>query len=89
MKKMRLCVQVFYLFSLWGRGGGDVWEGCGGMGMIFNFEHTFILIYWISYHISSVIRWSFSFQNNPKALDLSCKTDQDLWNCLGRVELIL
>ena len=25
----------------------------------------------------------FSFQNNPKDLDLSCKTDLDLWDCLG------
>ena len=31
----------------------------------------------------------FSFQNNPKALDLSCKTDLDLWDCLGRVPLVL
>ena len=27
----------------------------------------------------------FSFQNNPKNLDLSYKTDLDLWDCLGRV----
>ena len=25
----------------------------------------------------------FSFQNNPKDLDPSCKTDLDLWDCLG------
>ena len=31
----------------------------------------------------------FSFQNNPKDLDLSCKTDLDLWDCLGRVNLVL
>ena len=30
----------------------------------------------------------FSFQNNPKNLDLSCKTDLDLWNCLGRIKLL-
>ena len=41
------------------------------------------------YHISSAIRQSFSFQNNPKVLDPSCKTDLDLWHCLGRVELVL
>ena len=29
----------------------------------------------------------FSFQNNPKDLDSSCKTDLDLWDCLGRVKL--
>ena len=31
----------------------------------------------------------FSFQNNPKDLDLSCKMDLDLWDCLGRVKLVL
>ena len=31
----------------------------------------------------------FSFLNNPKDLDLSCKTDLDLWDCLGRVKLVL
>ena len=42
------------------------------------------------YRISSVIRGSFfSFQNNPKDLDPSCKMDLDLWDCLGRVKLVL
>ena len=42
------------------------------------------------YHIFSVIRQSFfSFQNNPKDLDPSCKMDLDLWDCLGRVRLVL
>ena len=42
------------------------------------------------YRISSVIRQSFfSFQNNPKDLDPSYKTDLDLLDCLGRVELEL
>ena len=44
-----------------------------------------------------VIRWLFfgykdrvfSFLNNPKNLDLSDKTDLDLWDCLGRVKLVL
>ena len=31
----------------------------------------------------------FSFQNNPKDLDLSCKTDLDPCDCLGRVKLVL
>ena len=31
----------------------------------------------------------FSFQNNPKVLDPSCKMDLELWHCLGRVELVL
>ena len=31
----------------------------------------------------------FSFQNNPKDLDPSCKMVLDLWDCLGRVKLVL
>ena len=30
----------------------------------------------------------YSFLNSPKNLDLSCKTDLDLCDCLGRVKLI-
>ena len=42
------------------------------------------------YCISSVIRQSFfPFQNNTKNLDLSYKTDLDLWDCIGRAKLIL
>ena len=33
------------------------------------------------YHISLIIRWRFSFQNNSKKLEL--------WDCLGRVKLVL
>ena len=33
------------------------------------------------YFISSIIRRIFSFQNNQKDLDPSCKTDLDLWDC--------
>ena len=39
------------------------------------------------YPISSIIRQSFSFQNNPKDLDPSCKMDLDLWDCLVRVKI--
>ena len=31
----------------------------------------------------------FSFQNNSKNLDISCKMDLDHWDCLERVILIL
>ena len=31
----------------------------------------------------------FSFQNNSKNLDLSYKTDLDLWDFLGRVKFVL
>ena len=42
-----------------------------------------------NYRISSVIGQIFSFQNNPKNLDPSYKTDLDLLDCLGRVKLVL
>ena len=49
------------------------------LGIIFYFLHKNIP--YIYYRISSVIRRSFfSFQNNPKDLDLSCKMDLDLWD---------
>ena len=42
------------------------------------------------YRISSDIRQIFfSFQNNPKDLDPSYKTDVDLWDCFGRTKLVL
>ena len=31
----------------------------------------------------------FAVQNNPNDLDPSCKTDLDLWDCFGRVKLVL
>ena len=31
----------------------------------------------------------FSFQNNPKNLDPSYKTDLDLWDCFGRIKRVL
>ena len=31
----------------------------------------------------------FSFQNNYKNLESSYKMDLDLWDCLGRVKLLL
>ena len=47
-------------------------------------------MYDLGYRISSIIRWGlFSFQNNPKDLDPSFKTDLDLCHCLGRVKLVL
>ena len=34
-------------------------------------------------------RFFFHFQNNPKDLDPSFKMDLDLWDCFGRVKLVL
>ena len=36
------------------------------------------------YHISLIIRQSFSLPKNPKVLDPSYKMDLDLWECLGK-----
>ena len=36
------------------------------------------------YHISLVIRQSFSFQNNPKNVDLSYEMDLDLWDLVRK-----
>ena len=42
------------------------------------------------YHISSVVRWGFSFQNNPKNLDPSYnKMDLDFRDCVRREKIIL
>ena len=42
------------------------------------------------YRISSVIRRSFyPSKTIPKNLDSSYKTDLDLWDCVGRVKLVL
>ena len=43
----------------------------------------------IPYSYGYKTRVFFPFQNNPKNLDLSYKTDLDFWDCLGRVKLIL
>ena len=50
----------------------------------------YIMVHKGYYRISSDIRRIFfSFQNNPKDLDPSYKMDLDLWDCLGRVKLVL
>ena len=36
------------------------------------------------YCISPVKRWSFFFQNNPKNLDPSYKTDLDIWDLIKK-----
>ena len=42
----------------------------------------------MKYHISSVIRQSFSLQNKLKNLDPSYETNLDLWDCSGGVKLV-
>ena len=48
------------------------------------FSKLFLLLYFFGYKMDF-----FFFQNNPKDLDPSCKTDLDLLDCLGRVNLVL
>ena len=50
-------------------------------------SQNYIWVYIVYCRISLVIRQSFSFQTNPKDLDLSYKTDLDLCDCLGSVYL--
>ena len=50
------------------------------------------LLFAVLFHIPYFFGYKnefFSFQNNPKDLDPSCKMDLDLWDCLGRVKLVL
>ena len=52
-----------------------------------------LIIFWFSTNIQLPYFFGykteyFSFQNNPKDLDPSCKMDLDLWDCLGRVKLV-
>ena len=47
-------------------------------------EHIWVILYFFAYKTEC-----FSFQNNPKNLDPSYKTDLDFWDCLGRVKLVL
>ena len=50
----------------------------------------------MGHHIHGYVPYFFayktvfvSFQNNPKNLDPSYKTDLDLWDCLGRIKPVL
>ena len=56
-----------------------------GKGLVW--LRTFILFY-IPYFFSYKIE-DLPFLNNPKDLDPSYKMDLDLWDCLGRVNLVL
>ena len=53
-------------------------------------KHGFVSIIHLSiYHISSVIRQSFFLPKQSQQSKSAYKTDLDLWDCLGRVKLIL
>ena len=49
--------------------------------------YKIIFVYQLPYFLG--YKKDFSFQNNPKDLDPSYKTDLDLLGCLGRVKLVL
>ena len=51
-------------------------------------EQMFLMRGQIPYFFSYKTEFFF-FQNNLKDLDPSCKTDLDLLDCLGRVNLVL
>ena len=53
-------------------------------GEFVNLQGKQLLPYFLGYKMEF-----FSFQNNPKDLDPSCKMDLDLLDCLGRVKLVL
>ena len=55
--------------------------------MVINYGFPIFRIFTVSFFFHYKMEF-FSFQNNPKNLDLSYKTDLDLWNRLGRVKLI-
>ena len=42
----------------------------------------------IPYFFNYKTEFCFPIQNNPKSLDLSYKINLDLWDCLGRVNLV-
>ena len=54
----------------------------GGGLLLIVFLGLFTVFLWLQDRAVSV-------QNHPKNLDLSYKTDLDLWDCLGRVKLVL
>ena len=66
--------------------------------MFYRYEYVcisvnlYVLVYdqeYIPYFFDYKTGFFFSFQNNLKDLDPSCKTDLDLRDCLGRVKLVL
>ena len=50
---------------------------------------TVILSVGLPYFFGYKTEFFFFFQNKSKDLDPSYKTDLDLWDCLGRVKLVL
>ena len=61
----------------------DFWA-CLGRGKPPSYMRRNTVLYFFGYKTDF-----FFFQNNPKDLDPSCKTDPDLWVCLGRVNFVL
>ena len=49
---------------------------------------NFIFVDFIPYFFGYKTEFFFIL-NNPKNLDLSYKTDLDLWDCLGKVKIVL
>ena len=75
----------------------DIFNTLDNTYLVFNSKYPLSIywsnssvIFWLTYHISSIIRQIFIFfQNSPRDLDPSYKMDLNLWDCLGRVKLVL
>ena len=57
---------------------------CVVVSYVCSYGFHFVLLYFFGYKTAF-----FPFQNNRKNLDPSYKTELDIWNCLGRVKLML
>ena len=51
--------------------------------------HSYEFIQWKVLYLFGYETEFFPFQNNPKDRDPSYEMDLDLWDCLGRVKLVL
>ena len=64
--------------------------------MRYEYTNMFYVLSYVLFCLSNYVLYFFGYktffsplQNNSKGLDPSCNTDLDLWDCLGRVILVL
>ena len=90
------CQGILLIWIIVGQGPIALEVGAGGVVCTFFLSSVFSLFFLpfsgrrpdIPYFLGYKTEF-FSFQNNPKDLDPSYKMDLDLWDCLGRVKLVL
>ena len=63
----------------------DLWDCLGTVKLLCLWRSVGTLLATV---FSSAIRWSFFLPKQSQNLDLSYKTDLDLWDCLGTVKLL-